>query len=362
MSIEKLVQSVGRSTGEQKGRLRINGFAHVTLLMRDNDFDTVQSIPHFQQELHTKLECNTPLDTALSDSTFSWRGNFPFRTNRTVGQKKLQLAPQVGELAFNLPPADTGGAMKGAEWRDAMEQDAREATNCETLEGALRRISVAQGRKKMTPAEFHMLVEGSNDNLEDLRRTWIRVPRDGMTASDVADHLGVDPPVYHRLLVQYMDFVGQGRLMDKDGRKCNIRSSHNFNSLRFDKGSEFPSPDSGDGHTASKSTVTRTLAQMEKEGVMKREKKERVWAYWLPEGEGVCGALHQGSTAGSSAGDAAATGGAAAGGAATGGAVTVGRSSVGEGASGAEAHGYVMEGSSSDTPAESQFGAHSPFS
>jgi hypothetical protein len=55
---------------------------------------------------------------------------------------------------------------------------------------------------------------------------------------------------------------------------------------------------------------------------------DREWAYWLSEGEGVCGALHQGrATTGSSAGGAAAAGGAA-GGSSAGGSCSAGAQST----------------------------------
>jgi hypothetical protein len=335
MSIEKLVQSVGRSTGEQKGRLQKNGFDHVTLLMRHNDFDTVQSIPYFQQELRRKLECSTSLDAALG-AAYSWRSDFTFGTNRLSGQKKLGLAEEVSKLSFEPAPA---GAKPGVEWRDSLEQDAVEATKCETLERALRRISVEKSRKKMLSITFHTLLEEDNNDLEDSRRTWEKLPRDGMTAYEMAEHLEVDATVYHQFLLQYKDFAGSGRLLDPQGRKCNIRDSCSFHGLRFDKGTEFPSPDSGDGHDVSKATVASTLASMFQDGVMKRDRSlgNRVWAYWLPEGEGVCGACHQGNIGSSSGG--AASGGAASGGGASGGVAD------GSAASGAAARTGAADGS-----------------
>ena len=68
-----------------------------------------------------------------------------------------------------------------------IEQDEVNTTKSETLERTLRRINVEENLAKMTPGRYHILVEESNDKLEDSRRSWRKTPRAGTGSSLTQD-------------------------------------------------------------------------------------------------------------------------------------------------------------------------------
>jgi hypothetical protein len=75
------------------------------------------------------------------------------------------------------------------------------------------------------------------------KETFTPSPRDYMTASDMAEHFGVTALEYYGLLICYSEFVGEGKLVDKEGNSYDIRPNGNFYHLPCDKGTEFPNPE-----------------------------------------------------------------------------------------------------------------------
>lgn len=151
MSIDKVMQSVGRATGKFKRRLSKNGFEHVKVLMKSTDYDTVLAYPQFLQELQTQLDHGVSLREALSGAhTYAWKSNYAFRQTRTIGQKRLQLSQVEKHLQFQHAPA---GKRLGAQTQD------EEANRSQPFALHLRKINSNNGGRLMSTKEYVNAVE-----------------------------------------------------------------------------------------------------------------------------------------------------------------------------------------------------------
>eukprot|EP00960_Hanusia_phi_P040472 754455-Hanusia_phi.AAC.6 len=113
MSIEKMVQAMGRAT-YQNSTLQTNGFSHVSVLTYPTDFDTAQAYPRWLMEMQSKLRDGMTLTEALSSSTmYTDRANFTFRQRKSIGQKKDCLSLEV---CYSLP--QRGQERPGRLWLD----------------------------------------------------------------------------------------------------------------------------------------------------------------------------------------------------------------------------------------------------
>ena len=112
MSIEKMVQAMGRATyGDSK--LEENGFTHVTVLTFANDYDTAKAYPVWLQEMNDKIKDGMTIQDALSpDAIYTDQANLTLGQNRTIGQKRDQL---FLETSFEEPTA--GQEREGLVWR-----------------------------------------------------------------------------------------------------------------------------------------------------------------------------------------------------------------------------------------------------
>jgi len=112
MSIEKMVQAMGRATyGESK--LQDNGFEYVTVLTLASDYDTAQSYPVWLQEMNDKLADGMSIQEALSpESLYTYKANVTLGQSRTTGQKQDKLWL---ETSFSKPTL--GQEREGLLWR-----------------------------------------------------------------------------------------------------------------------------------------------------------------------------------------------------------------------------------------------------
>ncbi|EKX36854.1 hypothetical protein GUITHDRAFT_117023 [Guillardia theta CCMP2712] len=113
MSIEKMVQAMGRAT-YQNSTLESNGFSHVTVLTYAMDYDTAQAYPQWLLEMETKLAEGMMLPEALSSSAqYTDKANFTFRQRKPIGQKKDMLSLDV---SYSRP--QPGQERAGRRWLD----------------------------------------------------------------------------------------------------------------------------------------------------------------------------------------------------------------------------------------------------
>jgi len=112
MSIEKMVQAMGRATyGDSK--LEENGFTHVTVLTFANDYDTAKAYPVWLQEMNDKIKDGMTIQEALSpDALYTDQANLTLGQNRSIGQKRDHL---FLETSFEEPKA--GQEREGSVWR-----------------------------------------------------------------------------------------------------------------------------------------------------------------------------------------------------------------------------------------------------
>jgi len=112
MSIEKMVQAMGRATyGESK--LQDNGFEYVTVLTLASDYDTAQAYPVWLQEMNDKLADGMSIQDALSpESLYTYKANVTLGQSRTTGQKQDKLWL---ETSFSNPTP--GQEREGLLWR-----------------------------------------------------------------------------------------------------------------------------------------------------------------------------------------------------------------------------------------------------
>jgi len=112
MSIEKMVQAMGRATyGESK--LQDNGFEHVTVLTLASDYDTAQAYPVWLQEMSDKLADGMSIQDALSpECSYTDKANVKLGQSRTTGQKQDKLWL---ETSFSKPTP--GQERDGLLWR-----------------------------------------------------------------------------------------------------------------------------------------------------------------------------------------------------------------------------------------------------
>jgi hypothetical protein len=103
LSIEILIQALGRATFGGKSILEANGFASVTVLTPHNDWDSAQSYLRFQQDLRARIGQGKSLAEVLGQhAEFAWQANFTASTNRTIGPKRARFNLEVGFVA--MPP------------------------------------------------------------------------------------------------------------------------------------------------------------------------------------------------------------------------------------------------------------------
>ena len=88
MSIEKMVQAMGRATyGDSK--LQDNGFEHVTVLTLASDYDMAQAYPVWLQEMSDKLADGMSIHDALStECSYTDKANVTLGQSRTTVQKQ----------------------------------------------------------------------------------------------------------------------------------------------------------------------------------------------------------------------------------------------------------------------------------
>ena len=112
MSIEKMVQAMGRATyGESK--LQNNGFEHVTVLTLASDYNTAQAYPVWLQEMSDKLADGMSIQDAVSPMCFyTDKANVKLGQSRTTRQKKDKL---YLETSFSKPAL--GQEREGLLWR-----------------------------------------------------------------------------------------------------------------------------------------------------------------------------------------------------------------------------------------------------
>mmetsp|Transcript_66437 Transcript_66437/g.107791 ORF Transcript_66437/g.107791 Transcript_66437/m.107791 type:complete len:249 (-) Transcript_66437:742-1488(-) len=112
MSIEKMVQAMGRATyGESK--LQDNGFEYVTVLTLASDYDTAQAYPVWLQEMSDKLADGMSIHDALStECSYTDKANVTLDQSRTTVQKQDKFCL---ETSF-IKPAP-GQEREGLVWR-----------------------------------------------------------------------------------------------------------------------------------------------------------------------------------------------------------------------------------------------------
>jgi len=112
MSIEKMVQAMGRATyGDSK--LQDNGFQHVTVLTLASDYDTAQAYPVRLQEMSDKLADGMSIQDALSpECSYTYKANVTLGQSRPTGQKQDKLWL---ETSFSKPTP--GQEREGLLWR-----------------------------------------------------------------------------------------------------------------------------------------------------------------------------------------------------------------------------------------------------
>ena len=112
MSIEKMVQAMGRATyGDSM--LQENGFTHVTVLTFSNDHDTAQAYPIWLKEMEAKIKNGMTIQQALSaDALYTDKANVTLGQNRTIGQKNDRLV-----LGTSFAKPEAGQEREGAVWR-----------------------------------------------------------------------------------------------------------------------------------------------------------------------------------------------------------------------------------------------------
>ena len=112
MSIEKMVQAMGRATyGDSM--LQENGFTHVTVLTFANDYDTAQAYPIWLKEMEAKIKSGMTIQQALSaDALYTDKANVTLGQNRTIGQKNDRLV-----LGTSFAKPEAGQEREGAVWR-----------------------------------------------------------------------------------------------------------------------------------------------------------------------------------------------------------------------------------------------------
>jgi len=91
MSIEKMVQAMGRAT-YGKSKLQDNDFEYITVLTLASDYDTAQAYPVWLQEMSDKLADGMSIQNALSPQcSYTDKANVALGQSRTTGQKQDKL-------------------------------------------------------------------------------------------------------------------------------------------------------------------------------------------------------------------------------------------------------------------------------
>ena len=112
MSIEKIVQALGRASGLSKDVLVQNGFGYVTVLTFANDYETARAYSVWLKEMRDKINGGTTIQDALSAAaTYSDDANITALQTRSIGQRKDKL---YLETAFKSPNA--GQERTGIKW------------------------------------------------------------------------------------------------------------------------------------------------------------------------------------------------------------------------------------------------------
>ena len=100
MSIEKMVQAIGRAT-YGSSTLQDNGFSHVKVLTLANDFCTAKAYPKWLEEMSRMLKDGMTIQEALStDAVYTDQANVLLCQPRSVGQKQDKL---LLETSFEKP-------------------------------------------------------------------------------------------------------------------------------------------------------------------------------------------------------------------------------------------------------------------
>ena len=128
VSIDKIVQCIGRATGDFKSQLKKNGFGDgPTVLCRHNDYDAIQRYNNFQSELMRQVQEGAELHNVKVTKEDC---NMTETSSRGVGTKKFDAKDEVGELTMFSPSK----VLRGQEWREQqMDRGAAGSSGIENI-------------------------------------------------------------------------------------------------------------------------------------------------------------------------------------------------------------------------------------